>query len=320
VKDGNKLNDLGFIYTYTQHTDEHDLCMLEMRSFFGFDVTSTVLRSSVEIDPSRSAFMKERLDIMYEGNSLEAISQQVEQYDIGVSTFRVICLNTSDLDTTKKIGHPERRKIEREIGLRVNGTPDLVNTPVNTFGIVLLNDKWYFGKLVESESVWFLHQKKPHMYSTALSTRVARAVANIAIPHPEGVRAIDPCCGIGTVLVEALSMGINIVGRDINPRVVLGSRKNIAHFELEGTVEIGPIAEVVDDYDVAIIDMPYNLFTHITPEEQLEILKEARRFTKKVIVVTIETIDHMVEEAGFVITDRCVAKKGHFIRQVLVCE
>lgn len=314
------MNDLGFIYTYTQHTDEHDLCMLEMRSFFGFDVTSTVLRSSIEIDPSRSAFMKERLDIMYEGNNLEEISQQVEQYNLGESTFRVINLNTSDLDTTKKIGHPERRKIEREIGLRVNGTPDLVNPPTNTFGIVLLDGKWYYGKLVESESVWFLHQKKPHMYSTALSTRVARAVANIAVPHPEGVRAIDPCCGIGTVLVEALSMGINIVGRDINPRVVLGSRKNIAHFELEGTVEIGPIAEVVDDYDVAIIDMPYNLFTHITPEEQLEILKEARRFTKKVVVVTIETIDHMVKEAGFVITDRCIAKKGHFIRQVLVCE
>ena len=97
-------------------------------------------------------------------------------------------------------------------------------------------------------------------------------------------------------------------------------KKKYAHFKLEGNVEIGPIAEVVDEYDVAIIDMPYNLFTHITPEEQLEILKEARRFTKKVIVVTIETIDHMVEEAGFVITDRCVAKKGHFIRQVLVCE
>ncbi len=314
------MSDLGFIYTYTQHTDEHDLCMLEMRSFFGFDVTSTVLRSSIEIDPSRSAFMKERLDIMYEGDSLEEISQQVEQYDLGESTFRVVSLNTTDLDTTKKIGHPERRKIEREIGLRINGTPDLVNPPVNTFGIVLLDGKWYFGKHVESESVWFLHQKKPHMYSTALSTRVARAVANIAVPHPEGVRAIDPCCGIGTVLVEALSMGINIVGRDINPRVVLGSRKNIAHFELEGSVDVGPIAEVVDDYDVAIIDMPYNLFTHITPEAQLEILKEARRFTKKVIVVTIETIDHMVEEAGFVITDRCVAKKGHFIRQVLVCE
>lgn len=314
------MSDLGFIYIYTQQPDEHDLCMLEMRSFFGFDVTSTVLKSSIKIDPSRSAFMKERLDILCEGDSLEEISQQVKQYDLGDATFRVVSLNTTDLNTTKKIGHPERRKIEREIGLCINGTPDLVKQPVNTFGIVLLDGKWYFGKHVESKSIWFLHQKKPHMYSTALSTRVARAVANIAVPHPEGVRAIDPCCGIGTVLVEALSMGINIVGRDINPRVVLGSRKNIAHFGLEGSVEIGPIAEVVDDYDVAIIDMPYNLFTHITPEAQLEIIKDARRFTKKVIVVTIETIDHMVEEAGFVITDRCVAKKGHFIRQVLVCE
>ena len=314
------MSNLGFIYTYTQHMDEHDLCMLEMRSFFGFDVPSTVLKSSIRIDPSRSAFMKERLDIMYEGNNLEEISQQVEQHDLGGFTFRVVSLNTADLGTTAKIGHPERRKIEREIGLRVNGIPELVHPPGKTFGIILLDGTWYFGKLVESESIWFQHQKKPHMYSTALSTRVARAVANIAVPHPAGVRAIDPCCGIGTVLVEALSMGINIVGRDINPRVVLGSRKNIAHFDLEGSVEIGPIAEVVDEYDVAIIDMPYNLFTHITPEAQLEILKEARRFTKKVIVVTIETIDHMVEEAGFNITDRCVAKKGHFIRQVLVCE
>ena len=47
---------------------------------------------------------------------------------------------------------------------------------------------------------------------------------------------------------------------------------------------------------------------------------EARRFAKKVIVVTIDTIDHMVEKAGFKIIDRCVAKKGTFSRQVLVCE
>ena len=65
------MSDLNFLYTYTQHTDEHDLCMLEMRSFFGFDVTSTVLISSIEINPSRSAFMKERLEIIYVGDSLE---------------------------------------------------------------------------------------------------------------------------------------------------------------------------------------------------------------------------------------------------------
>ncbi|WP_238988134.1 TRM11 family SAM-dependent methyltransferase [Filibacter tadaridae] len=313
------MSNTEFIYTYVRHTDEYDLCRLEMRSFFGFDKQSNVLKSDIEIHPSRSPFMKERLDVLYQGDHLEAILEQVKHLQLEGATFKVASLNTFALDTTEKIGHPERRSIEREVGMCIQGDPDF-NNPEVVFGVVQLDDQWYFGKLVESEAVWFHHQKKPHMYSTALSTRVARAVANIAVPHPADVRAIDPCCGIGTVLVEGLSMGINIVGRDINPLVVLGSRKNIAYFGLEGEVNLGPIADVVEDYDVAIIDMPYNLFTHITPEAQLEILKEARRFVKKLVVVTIETIDHMVDEAGFRIVDRCIAKKGLFLRQVLVCE
>lgn len=115
-------------------------------------------------------------------------------------------------------------------------------------------------------------------------------------------------------------MGIDIVGRDINPLVVLGSRENIAHFGLAGEVDLGPIAEVTENYDVAIIDMPYNLYTHATPEDQLSILRHAHPFTEKLLVVTIETIDHMVQEAGFQIVDRCIAKKGLFEREILMCE
>ena len=115
-------------------------------------------------------------------------------------------------------------------------------------------------------------------------------------------------------------MGIDIVGRDINPLVVLGSRENIAHFGLTGDVDLGPIADVSENYDATIIDMPYNLYTHATPEDQLSILKNARPFSKRLVVVTIDNIDHMIKEAGFNIMDRCVAKKGIFSREVLVCE
>ena len=75
-------------------------------------------------------------------------------------------------------------------------------------------------------------------------------------------------------------MGINIVGRDINPLVVLGTRKT-SHISDEGTVTKGPIEEITENYDVAIIDMPYDLFTHATPEDQLSILSSARRIAKK---------------------------------------
>lgn len=292
---------------------------MEMRAFFGFDVPSNVLKSTIEINPSRSPFMKERLDVIYEAETIEQLANLVKQIDLHEKTFKVVCLNNIALSTTEKVGHAARREIEREIGLRIQAEPDL-EQPQILFGVVKLDDKWYFGKLILSEAIWFQHQQKPEMYSTALSTRVARAVANIAVPQPEGVRVIDPCCGIGTVLVEALSMGIQIVGRDINPLVVLGSRKNIAHFGLEGKVDIGPIAEINDNYDVAIIDMPYNLFTHITADGQQDIIKEARRIAKKIVIVTIDTIDHMIEEAGFEIIDRCVARKGTFSREIVLCQ
>ncbi|MGE5626456.1 MAG: TRM11 family SAM-dependent methyltransferase, partial [Actinomycetes bacterium] len=127
------------------------------------------------------------------------------------------------------------------------------------------------------------------------------------------------CCGIGTVLVEALSMGIQIEGRDINPFVCVGSRKNIAHFGFDGTVTLGAIAEVTEHYDVVILDMPYNVFTHISEENQQEIIKEARRIADKAVIVTMETMDEMIEQAGFQMVDRCIVKKGSFSRQVLVC-
>src|SRR5699024_3056262 len=221
--------------------------------------------------------------------------------------------------SVENIPYADRKQIERDIGWEFTAEFDM-RQPDYTFGIIYFNDHWYFGKCMKNEAIWLRHVKKPQSYSTALGTRLARAVANIAVPHPGGVTAIDPCCGIGNVLVEALSMGINIVGRDINPLVTRGSRENIAHFGYMCDVTTGPIADVTAHYDVGIIDLPYNIFTHTSADDQLSILSYARRIANNVIVVTIDTVDHLVEAAGFQINDRCIAKKGKFSRQILVCD
>ncbi|MFJ6267453.1 TRM11 family SAM-dependent methyltransferase [Lysinibacillus xylanilyticus] len=308
-----------FIYTYVHHVDEYDLCRMEMRSFFSLDSQSNYIISNIKIDPSRSPFIQERLEVLYEENSVENIKTLVKDLNINEVTFKVVCLNSMDIGETKKVPHSERRLIEREIGLCIDGEPDL-NHPEIVFGLILIDGIWYFGKYMKSESIWLKHLHKPNSYSTALSTRVARAVANIAVPHPQNIRAIDPCCGIGTVVIEALSMGINIEGRDLYYNVCKGARENITYFGLTGKITVGPIAEVTEHYDVAIIDLPYNLFTHSSPEDQFDIIKHARRIADKVIVVTIETIDDMIEDAGFIIKDRCVTKKQSFLRQILLCE
>ncbi|PIC80259.1 RNA methyltransferase [Sporosarcina sp. P18a] len=309
---------LQFIYTYIRHRDEKELCRMEMRAFFGQDAEDNVIVSDIAVDPSRSPFIQTRLEVLLDADSLELLADKASELEVD-QLFKTVCLNDITLAETAKIGHDTRRDIERTIGLQINGEPEL-DHPEVFIGIMKLDNRWYAGKLLYSSSDWHVHQQKPHMYSTALGTRLARAAVNIAVPHPEGKRVIDPCCGIGTVLVEALSMGIPIEGRDINPLVVYGSRKNIDYFGLKGNVTIGPIADVDEEYDVAIIDMPYNLFTHITAEGQLEILKEARRFSKSCLIITIENMDEMLEIAGFEIVDRCLARKGTFSREVVLCK
>ncbi|QOT00420.1 RNA methyltransferase [Brevibacterium sp. JNUCC-42] len=315
----NNLSSIpNYIYTYACREDEQSLCQLELRSLFGMQPPANLFKSTISIDPSRSPFIKERVELLYEGDSLSDILEQVQQIDMLESTFKVIFVKTNDLEVSEKIEFPERRAIEREMGLHITGESD-VHHPDHEFGLVTLGGRWFFGHYVKNKAVWLHHMKKPRSYSIALSTRVARAVANIAVPHPLGITAIDPCCGIGTVLVEALSMGIDIVGGDINPFVVHGARENLAYFELEGEITLGAISQISSHYDVAIIDMPYNLFSITTPEEQLSILKHTRRIATKAIIITIETIDAMIADAGLTITDRCVAKKGNFTRQILVC-
>ncbi|WP_330994751.1 TRM11 family SAM-dependent methyltransferase [Rossellomorea vietnamensis] len=281
---------------------------------FGESSESGILESTVKIDPSRSPFIRERLEVISEAAGFEGLLKEIQGLD-AVDGFKVVFVQNPDAD---RVGFKKLRKIEKEVGLHLKGEAELVNPDI-WYGVIKTNERWVFGCYKKNEAVWLHHVKKPHSYSTALSTRVARAVVNIAAPETDGVKMIDPCCGIGTVLVEALSMGIDIVGSDRNPLILDGVRENIAHFGFDGDVSLRDINDVTGSYDVAVIDLPYNLCSVITDDEQLEMLKSARRFAEKVVIVTLEDVDRNVEKAGFDIVDRCEVSKGRFVRQILVC-
>ncbi|WP_335869613.1 TRM11 family SAM-dependent methyltransferase [Bacillus sp. 2205SS5-2] len=308
-----------FLYNYTWEENEASLCALEQRALFGRSAESNILESSVEIDPSRSPFIRERLDVICEGNGLEELVTKIKELDEVSTSFKLVYLNHPNLTTSEKVGFRERRRLEKEVGMNIKGEANLTHPDI-MYGIVNMHGRWVFGNYVKNQAVWLHHQRKPHSYSTSLSTRVARAVANIAAPNPKGMKLIDPCCGIGTVVVEALSMGMDLVGSDRNPLIIQGVKENLAYFDLEGEVTLKDINDVTGHFDAAIIDMPYNLCSVVSAEEQLTMLQSAQAFAERVVIVTLEEIDSIVEKAGLKITDRCEVSKGRFIRQVLVCE
>ncbi len=323
-----------YIYTYACHEDDWSLCQMELRSLFGSRVlegsgsrqldqpAARIFHSELAIDPSRSPFLKERIDVLSEGDRPARIAAWLQEEGLQLApeeTFKVTFIKTNDQPDEDKMDYDEQRAIERAIGRHIRGRAKMKH-PDQLFGIVPYRGQWYFGPCIENESTWLHHVEKPQQYTMALPVRTARAIVNIAVPDPGGARVIDPCCGIGTVLIEALSMGISIVGRDINPLVVRGARSNLAHFKLDTEVALGSIADVTEHYDTAIIDMPYNLVSKLTHEDSVSILQHARRIADLVLVIAIAPIDDLLTEVGFTVIDGCVARKSTFTRHIRLCQ
>ena len=68
-----------------------------------------------------------------------------------------------------------------------------------------------------------------------LPPKVARMIVNIALPFVipgEGMTKtktlLDPFCGVGTIVAEALLRGANVIGADISPDAVDNTKKNLA--------------------------------------------------------------------------------------------
>lgn len=305
-----------YLYTYTAHEDEQDLCRLELGTLFDKDTvsgTGKVVVTHKGIDPSRSPFIHQRLTVTHTAENLESLMEQIALIELSGATFKIKYIK----ETEDAPAYEEQRAIERKLGASMVGKADMRH-PQRVFGIAMHHRTWMFGELIQSNPVWLHHNDKPQHYSTALSTRHARAIVNIAVPEPLQVRVIDPCCGIGTVLIEALSMGIDIVGRDINPLAARGARTNLEHFGYPNIVTLGDMQDIAEHYDVAIIDMPYNLCSKLSPEVQQSMLTSARRFADKVVIVTAEPIDASVIQSGFRIMERCQVRKGTFVREVIV--
>lgn len=305
----------GYFYAINYPVFEEELCKMEMRCLFNKTPREKYLFSDLYIKISRSPFIKDMISIIYEEDSLEKIIDNIIRDKLAYDDFKVcyIKLENGDID------YNERLKSLSKIGFVIKGEPQMHN-PKITLGITKVCDKWIFGKYEKNNYEWHIHDKKPYSYSNSLSVRVARALVNIAVENNLCCKLIDPCCGIGTVVIEAISMGIDVVGYEINKNIAENARKNMKFFEYKNVITNGDMNNIEEKYDVAIMDLPYGVFTSTTLEEQTALIRSARRISKKLVIVTFENMDKYIIDAGFNIIDKSHVSKGKFKRYINICE
>lgn len=304
-----------YYYSINYPKFEEELCKLEMECLFNDIPNEKYIFSDFCINPSRSPFIKDRISIIYEEDSLEKIVQKIINDKLSYDDFKVCYIKVENTD----VSYEERLTSLSKIGFVITGQPSIHNPKV-LIGVSKVKGRWIMGEYERNDFEWHIHDKKPYSYSNSLGLRVARALVNIAVKNNLDCKLIDPCCGVGTVLIEALSMGIKVKGYEINKHIAENAKKNLEFFGYENVVECRNMHTIEEKYDVAIIDLPYGLFTVTTLEEQVALIKTARRITKKLVLVTFENMDEHIIHSGFNIIKKSYVCKGKFKRYINICE
>lgn len=150
---------------------------------------------------------------------------------------------------------------------------------------------------------------------------MARALVNIAAGDNKKLSIVDPCCGIGTVVLEALDLGFDVKGWEISKSIACNARNNIEHFGYKrDIITSGDMNDIDEVFDVAILDIPYGLYSPITLKEQIDIINSSRKIARKLVIITFEDMDNLITSAGFNIIDKCYMIKNNVKREITICK
>jgi len=307
-----------YLYCFGYNNTESELCKLESKYMFNEEEENKVLFSDIKAEPSSSAFVKNRLDIISCSEDYSTLINAIKKESICIEGFKVEYLVFNG-DTTN---YNERLKKLKDIGFSINGFPDYYN-PTITYALCYHEKTWYFGVLTKNNFDWYKHKNKPCSYSNSISMSIAKALVNIAAKANKEQKILDACCGVGTIMLEACFAGNNIEGCDINLKICNDARKNLSHFNYSANVYHSDIKNIDKKYGAAIIDLPYNLYSNATDEDILHIIKSTSEITDRLVIVSTADIKNIISETGFTISDYCIIRKNgkrKFTRKIWVCE
>jgi tRNA (guanine10-N2)-dimethyltransferase len=101
--------------------------------------------------------------------------------------------------------------------------------PEKEFIGIIDNDRFLFGHLTarRTNSAVNRHGSKEGfaLHPSTMKPRLARCFVNLSRPR-RGEILLDPFCGVGGLLVEAVNLGCRVVGSDLDPRMVRRAIRN----------------------------------------------------------------------------------------------
>lgn len=301
-----------YLYHLNYPKEEENLCHLEMNQLFKKDIHPHFVLSKQNYPAYQSVFFKEKLTIQIAATTFDQLYQALQQATTIIDQFKLHFIHIDDT-----LSYEQRIAAIKKASQAIKATSNIRDPQIN-YGITYLNHTWYFGLLEKDHQHWKKHLTKPQSYSQSLPIRLARSLVNIASQGNPSCHLLDPCCGVGTVVLEAKALNQTISASDIHKGMTWKANRNLSYFGYEPLVKQSDISDLVGNYDAIILDIPYNLYSNITTQEQTKILQACFRLSHRLILITHENLSNHLTQIGWHIEQHCEIKKMKFIRHIFV--
>ena len=292
----------------------HGLIAAECAALFGGvpdDDGVARVRSTNRI--GRAAFAQTAIEVMAHVPTFTELVDAVADMSFEAERFRIDLHDPSD-----RVGL-ESAQVAAHLADVIPFGPDL-RDPLHHFMVVAAGDGVWFGRVTgRTDAGHRAHEDKPWTTSSSLDPRFSRGLVNLV---PDARSIIDPCCGAGSIVLEAASLGLGAIGVDHKNAMAGMTRENFAHFGYDSRA--GCRVERADARtiqglaaDAVVTDLPYGHAIERDEGAVRGILERCRDFAPfGVFVAQHDITDWLVEAGHRVDSVHTVEKRRGFTRHI----
>ncbi len=269
---------------------------------------AVVVPRPVEVE--RAAYVAICAELLASAQSAEGIAEAVAPLGLSFERFRITLVTLPPRPTVSK------RTAIVDVARHIEGSVDLT-APLNELLLVGTRAGWHLGRVVSRWRKSFrAHEHKPRVFSSSLPARLARAMVNL-VAHPGDI-VVDPCCGSGSILLEAWAIGARAVGADLNPKLAGMTQANLRHFGRPEWVCVADGAELAASGDAVVTDLPYGRQSPRMQGVYERLLANFPCIAPRLAAVTACDIHDLLNGAGYQIERVACIRRGSLERRVYV--
>lgn len=177
----------------------------------------------------------------------------------------------------REVRDSAKESVIQEVAKNIIGKVNLTD-PKRVFYIYNRNEYVLITEMIsekpQSKIIDQRYKTRPMNHPSSISPLLARGMINIT-GAKEGDLIVDPFAGTGTILIEAMRMGLKAKGIDKNLKMVNGGNDNLTHFSFNRNIIQGDFSKMGDFKNAYAIvtDPPYGRGSKIFSDSRKALYK-----------------------------------------------